>query len=219
MTFHRCVSWLALCVMCAITYSCATGYSQDPPGSRPELLQYADHFYKINDRDVTDFMVEIVRRGILEKPFGGETAGQIMLSIGGGVRAGAFNCSEFYEKIGARNKAVVDQKMASYAFVCRDGSFTKEEALKRFSAVLTDVMDKDYVVDAHWVWFSATGDTQILQRFLDSYLYNPASCHPCVTWSFSSMARYPDVRDYLVQYAQRKPADERLRLMQLIGGR
>ena len=186
---------------------------------RPELLEYGNEFYKLPDRDVTDFMVEVVRYGIFQKPTA-KYVGEITLSLGGGVRAAAFNCEDFYKKIGATNRAIVDEKMTNYAFVCRDGSFNKEDALNKFSTALTEVIDKDYVVDAHWGWFSMTGDNQALRRMLDNYLYKPASCHSCIKWSFASNARTnPDVMKFFKEYARQKSPEEQEKLKQLLYGK
>jgi hypothetical protein len=199
----------------SIVYTTAYGEGYVP---RPELLDHGNEFYKLPDHDVTDFMVEMIRYGILEKPTG-KYIGEITLSIGGGVRATTFNCDDFYKKIGRRNKIIVDEKMARYTFVCRDGTFNREDALKKFSAVLTETIDKDYVVDAHWGWFSMTGDKLILQRFLDNYLYKPISCHPCIKWSFGSNARAnPDVMKFLLEYAQQKTPEEQEKLKQMLSG-
>lgn len=41
-------------------------------------------------------------------------------------------------------------------------------------------------IDSHWAWYSATGDQEILTKFITNFETTSGVCKKCIQWSFNS---------------------------------
>jgi hypothetical protein len=140
----------------------------------------------------------------------------ILLSVGFSNHKD-FNCDAFYKKLTVDQKNSIDSLMKSYPFVCRDKNYTDKDALTAFDFVLGNNIDTNEVADAHWAWFSATGNKAVLEKFLNNYLYVSNSCQECIVWSFKSIAVHnKDAEDFLIAYMANKSPDEQRKLKMLL---
>jgi len=180
------------------------------------LLDQSYAIYKIEDEKLTDVLIEFVNADVLSKK-NSRYLGEILLSLAPVGREQYFDCERFYSSIGEQRTKLVRQRMQPYLFLCADGRFTEDAALGKFSTVLKRSITQPYEVDATWAWFSATGNTEALNRFITNYLRNPNTCHQCIEWSYSTNYRLnEDVYLYLKRYSMRlKNAEEKTKLLGL----
>ena len=179
------------------------------------LLDQAHAVYKIEDNKITDVLIELVNADILSKP-NTRYIGEVLLSLSPVGREQYFDCEWFYKSVGEQRAKLVRGKMAPYLFKCTNGNFSEKAALEKLSDVLKPSITQRYEVDATWAWFSATGNTEALNRFITNYLKNPDTCHRCIEWSYSTNYRQnEDVYLYLKRYSTKVEVEEKIKLFRL----
>ncbi|TQV89652.1 hypothetical protein [Aliikangiella coralliicola] len=179
------------------------------------LLRHAQSVYKLDDSKLTDFLIEVVNMDVLE---GNKTkfVGEVILSLAPVEREEFFDCKRFYNEIGETRAKAVNEKMTHYLFACKDPHYTERDALEKLSKVLKTDITHPYEVDATWAWFSATGNTGALKRFLENYLKNENTCHRCIEWSYASNYKQnQDVYLYLKEYSTTVGVEDKLKLFRL----
>lgn len=175
-----------------------------------------NYIYRIDSSLYTDVMVAVVRSNILSSP-STMNLGEIFLSVALMEKANQFDCNGFFSRLNEQEKKLVRERMENHPFVCKDANYSMEDVLKSFPEVLSADINTYSGVDAHWAWFSASGDTQVLKRFLDNYLMNPKSCKACIKWSYSSMAQQNhDVKLFLEEYLKTKTPEEQTVLKEFL---
>ncbi len=181
-----------------------------------QFLEQSDALYKIDESKVTDVLVQLVNADLFFKP-NQRYIGEVFLSLYPIGRERHFDCERFYKAIGEQRSRLVNEKMAPYLFNCTDGQFSEELALEKLSDVLRPSITENYELDATWAWFSATGNTDALKRFITNYLQNPNACQECIEWSYSSNYRHnEDVYLYLKAYSMRLvDVEEKIKLFRL----
>jgi len=181
-----------------------------------DFKRNSNYFYKFEPQYSVDYMVSIVRMNVFSLPTT-ENLGQILLSFGLIGKEKFFDCNVFYSKLSAEEKKLVDSKRENHPFICRNPAFTSGSALDSFAQVLSVQINDYRTADAHWAWFSATGDTEPLKRLIDNYLYNSKACINCIEWSYPSNARQnEDVENYLLKYMADKSDLEKQKLTKLL---
>ena len=180
------------------------------------LLDQSHAVYKIENEKITDVLIEFVNTDILSNS-NARYIGEILLSLVPVGREQYFDCNRFYETIGEQRAKLVREKMTSYLFKCTNGKYSEKDALEKLSGVLKPSITEPYEIDAAWAWFSATGNTEALNRFITNYLRNPDTCHKCIEWSYSTnYLLNEDVYTYLKRYTMNvKNDEEKIRLFKL----
>lgn len=180
------------------------------------LLDQAHAIYKIDDNKITDVLIEFVNADILSKP-NTRYIGEVLLSLSPVGREQYFDCERFYKSVGEQRSKLVREKMAPYLFKCTNGKFSEIAALEKLSDVLKPSIMEPYEVDATWAWFSATGNTEALNRFITNYLKNPDTCKECIEWSYpTNYLQNKDVYLYLKRYSMDlENAEEKIKLFRL----
>ncbi len=189
--------------------------SQPNPNPKNNLLSQAHAVYKVDDEKITDLLIEMVQLGFLTRPKS-LYIGEVLLSLVPVGRESYFDCERFYGAIGVELKKVVLEKMKPYLFKCKDGTFTEKAALEKFSDAINPTIVEPYEVDATWAWFSATGNTEALDRLITNYLHYDKACRHCIEWTYSSSCRQnKDVYDYLRKYSQSAKTEDKIKLYRL----
>lgn len=180
------------------------------------LLDQAHAVYKVDDKKITDVLIEFVNADILSKP-NARYIGEVLLSLSPVGREQYFDCERFYKSVGEQRSKLIRKKMAPYLFKCTNGKFSEKAALEKLSDVLKPSITEPYEVDATWAWFSATGNTEALNRFITNYLKNPDTCQKCIEWSYSTNYRQnEDVYLYLKRYSMNlENGEEKMKLFRL----
>lgn len=214
MTYCRCIIVALLIVISGCMTSInqvRTTYNRSDlhPAAVDAVPKNINHLYKLDPTHAVDYMVIMVRMNILSATTT-QNLGEVLLSFYPMEKEKYFDCSTFYSKLTESEKNMVDERMRNHPFICNNPDYSKEDALKSFPDALTEKINFNNTADSHWAWFGATGDKQILKRFLDNYLYNPDSCLTCIAWSFSSNAHQNnDVKNYLIEYMTDKTEEEK----------
>lgn len=179
------------------------------------LMNHIHAAYQLPPENVTDLLIEVVKTDIFSRT-NSKYIGEVLLSLYPVGREEYLDCQRFYSEIGEDREQIVKQKMESYLFTCTGSRYTEEQALEKFSNVLKAEINQPHEVDATWAWFSSTGNTEALKRFIENYLYNENSCKRCIEWSYST--NYKQNRDvylYLKQYSMKVEHMDKLKLFRL----
>jgi len=177
--------------------------------------KYANSFYKLDKKLRTDFFVSQVRQRAFEFSWSRFNAA-ILISFGL-LNDNDFNCDQFYAKLTEEQRKSFNELMTTYPFICKHKNYSAKDAEDAFKDLLKQEIITASNADANWAWFAATGNINILKRFLDSYLYVSDACRDCIQWSYSSMAaENKDVENYLLDYMKSKPKAEADKLKDLL---
>jgi len=183
--------------------------------AKNNLINNAHAVYKLENYNITDFLIEFVKMNVLERK-NTKYIGEVFLSLAPIGKEKYFDCKKFYSSIGKKKADLVKKKMSQYLFLCEDGSFSEKEALEKFKNILQPSITEFYEVDATWAWFSATGNKNALKRFITNYLYNDKTCQKCIEWSYSSNSKKnEDVYNYLKYYSTTVEIEDQFKLFNL----
>ena len=156
---------------------------------------YTNAAYKISPEYSNDFVVSLVRMNVLNVP---KTAENVKLLI---------------ELIAIKNQAHInDLEIKSKLTKNETSSFvrafpnglnsnkTVAEIVKNDKRLNAKLACSPEIVDAHWSWFSATGDTAIIGKLIESSkVKNTPCCFGSIEWSVPSQAtQNEDVYNYLI---------------------
>jgi len=178
--------------------------------------KYGQSFYQLPDKYIADFFLSLVRQKAFEHPWSVSTS-EILLSFGLINKKDQFNCNDFFLKLEENQREKLREQMNKYPFVCKDSNYSEQDAFNAFEKVLPQNINTNEAADAHWAWYSATGNSAILKRILDNYLNNQEACINCIEWSYPSIAQEnSDVKNYLLGYMEDKSPKDRSKLEKLV---
>lgn len=179
------------------------------------VTENSNSFYKLDHYSRSDYLVSLVRQNLFEYPWS-EKLGLVLISLGlqGDQN---FNCDEFFSKLTPDQKKSIDDKFKDYPFICKDKNYTADNAIDAFKETFKEQIVSPEAADLHWAWYSATGNTDILKKILDNYLYVTNSCQECIQWSYRSIATHDkNVENYLTTYMKDKSSTEKNKLEALL---
>ena len=157
---------------------------------------FSNDAYKMDPRYTNDFFVAIIRMNLLNV----ETAKDNMVIL--------------FDILSIRNKDYLDINwIMSHLDSKQHKDFTKifPSGLPRYKNIEDVIRDNKYFadtvtckpveVDAHWAYFSATGDTKIIEKIEKSrHVYGTPCCFDCVEWSLPSRAaQSKEVYDKMIE--------------------
>lgn len=157
---------------------------------------FSNDAYKMDPRYTNDFFVAIIRMNLLNV----ETAKDNMVIL--------------FDILSIRNKDYLDinwimshldskqQKDFNKIFPSGLPRYKNTEEVIRDNKYFADTVTcKPVEVDAHWAYFSATGDTKIIEKIEKSrHVYGTPCCFDCVEWSLPSRAaQSKEVYDKMIE--------------------
>lgn len=157
---------------------------------------FSNDAYKMDPRYTNDFFVAIIRMNLLNV----ETAKDNMVIL--------------FDILSIRNKDYIDvnwimshldskqQKDFNKTFPSGLPRYKNTEEVIRDNKYFADTVTcKPVEVDAHWAYFSATGDTKIIEKIEKSrHVYGTPCCFDCVEWSLPSRAaQSKEVYDKMIE--------------------
>lgn len=157
---------------------------------------FSNDAYKMDPRYTNDFFVAIIRMNLLNV----ETAKDNMVIL--------------FDILSIRNKDYLDINwIMSHLDSKQQKDFNKifpsglprykniEDVIRNNKFFASTVTCKPEEVDAHWAYFSATGDTKIIERIENSReVFGTPCCFQCIDWSlFNRAAQSKEVYDKMIE--------------------
>jgi len=214
--------WFVFIVLAQMVWGCANinfSYRKDDisPGANRVIESNQSNFlYKVPSEYSTDILVSLVRMNMFSAP-STKNIGEITTTFWLMGKKSVFNCDLFFSKLRKNQIKTFQEKMEGHPFICNDPNYDEFAAVDSFRNILSENINEHNAVDAHWAWFSATGNTDVLKRILNNYLHNPSACKRCIGWSFSSNAyQNPDVEAFLIEFMEDKTESEKQMLKRLV---
>lgn len=174
------------------------------PSVVDSISVFSNDAYKMDPRYTNDFFVALIRMNLLNVKM---TKDYIVI---------------LFDILSIRNKDYIDvnwimshldskqQKDFNKTFPSGLPRYKNTEEVIRDNKYFADTVTcKPVEVDAHWTYFSATGDTKIIEKIEKSrHVYGTPCCFDCVEWSLPSRAtENKEVYDKLTEIRDKNCAE------------
>jgi hypothetical protein len=158
---------------------------------------YSNAAYRLKPELTNDLIVALVRMNTLAVPSSKEFVKIEITMI-------AIRNKQYIDESKIRNKLTKDEldqldKTFPGGLV---GHETIDQVVSGNEYLSQNLTCSPQIVDAHWAWFSATGDTRVIDKLIESSkVKNTPCCFSCIEWSIPSQAKSnEDVYKYLIEF-------------------
>jgi hypothetical protein len=156
---------------------------------------YTNAAYKIHPEYSNDFIVSLIRMNLLNVPQTEENMNLLIELI-------AIKNRAYINEVEIKSK-LTKNEVSSFGRAFPNGlniNKTVAEIVQNDERLNGKFACPPEIVDAHWAWFSGTGDTNIISKLIESSkVLNTPCCFDCIEWSVPNQAtQNEDVYNFLI---------------------
>ncbi|MGL1934200.1 MAG: hypothetical protein OCD01_04240 [Fibrobacterales bacterium] len=177
-----------------------------PAEFNSQFNEYANALYKMPKVYTDPYVISIYRMNSLNVE-NYKIPAKLTLELLSSVNSENINCDNIKSKL--TSNEVMDYENNFPFGMCQQEPL--DAILSKYNELNDSIAYTPQKVDAHWAWFSATGDMKIIDKLVKSAgVVGVPCCLRCLEWSIPSMAYHnDDIYNYLVEYNEKLPEQSR----------